>query len=76
MKEFHLAFAKATTNKKQFQLLCQEAFIEMKFQKRGTIDTMLVFNNYYNLNFTLMELCRLGKFIESGEYRTQLERYV
>lgn len=74
MKEFHKVFAKAT-NKLQLAQLCKDAEKEIA-EGRSRLDSMMLFDEYYNLNFSLIELARLGKFIETGKYLQEFKRYV
>lgn len=74
MKEFNIALGKSR-NKFQFVQLCLETERELN-SGVGYIKSVKVFDDYYNLNFDLLQLVRLAKFIKTGEYKKQLELYV
>lgn len=74
MKEFNIAFSKAH-NKFQFVQLCVDSERELN-SGIGYIRCVQIFDKYYNLDFDLLQLARLAKFIKTGEYKKQLELYV
>ena len=76
MKEFHLVLAQASRNPVQFVQLCHDTHWELNNTKRPVLSAMYIFNKYYNANLQLLQLLRLAKFIESGEYKKHLELYV
>lgn len=75
MKEFHLVFAKAQHNIAQFEQLCRDSQHEMKHEKRGYLDSAMFFDKYYSLDWSYLEIARLGKFIKSGKYEHELKLY-
>ena len=74
MKEFHLIYAVAK-NKQQFAQLCQDAMFEMNVEKRPRLASMELFKKYYNLNFSLLQLQRLAKFIQKGDFVQEFACY-
>lgn len=78
MKEFHQLLEKAIERNSVPQLitLCEDAHKEITVEKRGYLDSAMLFDKYYAMDWCLLSIGRLGKFIERGEYVTELERYV
>lgn len=75
MKEFHLMFAKAE-NKKQLTQLLNDCYNEIVVEKVPSLEAVMFFDKYYNLNFGLVQLARLGRFIKSGKHKKEMELYV
>lgn len=74
MKEFQTVMA-STENKAQLLQICNDTFQELN-DNVDMFDCMLFFDYYYNLNFSEIELERLGRFIKTGSYLAQLGLHV
>lgn len=74
MKEFHILLANCT-NKKQLERYLQDAYNEMKRNELSIYKCGAFFNRAYGLDFDVHRMLELGHFIESGDYKWQMELY-